>query len=520
MNLPSVNNAVGILFLLGLEHDSPVLVIGSTISAWKTCFANVRYESSYSRRIPDLCQYDLIVLHAGDVKKKHVLEESVSALKERLSPLGSLVVVAPNYYSYSNMREVGHGHLTQFIHTIRCGFYSYLKLLDHISFRFVTTYLPLPDCNAPAEIVAMESSLLELSNHYPRVLRWAAKMGFPHLLHDGYIFLCSNHTVSSSSIMKCMSRVIAEYLHLDEADIVYERFDVRMRGILAGFIKEKFTNTRYIVRIVSDNATDLIVRKNHKFLKVMNDELPEKIKTRIPTPLFEFYTRGSHAYLETMIPGVLAWKVNGSSLKRKILNESIGFLLALNSSTRKRVILDDVAWEELFGDEQRRLDSLKDLDSEFKASVHETLSTMQNVFKGSFVHLVCSHGDYGYGNIMVNPLTGELSGVIDWDTCRLADFPGVDYFNLLIQKERIENHADLAGAMHLIVDQLVDGSLFKGFEPFEKECCLDRSHRTFFLYIAVLRYIFRALQYPAIFRKDQQDFKNAFTLLRQRLPLG
>ena len=58
------------------------------------------------------------------------------------------------------------------------------------------------------------------------------------------------------------------------------------------------------------------------------------------------------------------------------------------------------------------------------------------------VFVVFSHGDFGYGNILYDSRTASLSGVIDWDTSRDVELPGVDFINLLIQKFRAKSRMD------------------------------------------------------------------------------
>ena len=58
------------------------------------------------------------------------------------------------------------------------------------------------------------------------------------------------------------------------------------------------------------------------------------------------------------------------------------------------------------------------------------------------VFVAVSHGDFGYGNVLCENKTGNLSGVFDWDTSRDVELPGVDFFNLLIQKYRAHSRMD------------------------------------------------------------------------------
>jgi len=58
------------------------------------------------------------------------------------------------------------------------------------------------------------------------------------------------------------------------------------------------------------------------------------------------------------------------------------------------------------------------------------------------MYIVFGHGDFGYGNILCDSNTASLTGIIDWDTARDIELPGVDFINLLIQKFRTHNRMD------------------------------------------------------------------------------
>jgi len=310
---------------------------------------------------------------------------------------------------------------------------------------------------------------------------------------------------------------IVSALQLPSANCVLERLDIRLRGALVLFIKEKNTGKDFILRLVSDRAIDNIVSKNHSFLEYLRScaRLPEIIINKLPQPICRKEFAGSIIYVETMISGIVAWKKNCRKLRGPIFRNSVDFLLQLHYATQQLVILDSTKLDSLFADDFSRLASCSVISTKLRKQIETMIHTLQDRLIGQKIALVVSHGDYGYGNIMVDPHTGMIQGVIDWDTGRTCDFPGIDLLNFFVQKERIEKGYTVLSAFSAIINGTGDNEYLAIFLQFEIPEELYNS----IVYISFIRYLTRSAQYPNVFLKDQNDYELLLNVLKEKLPV-
>jgi aminoglycoside phosphotransferase (APT) family kinase protein len=72
--------------------------------------------------------------------------------------------------------------------------------------------------------------------------------------------------------------------------------------------------------------------------------------------------------------------------------------------------------------------------------------------------LVWAHGDFGFGNALVDADSGALRAVIDWETAHDADLAGVDLLNFLVQAHRMARHAGFAESLRHVGRGLLAGA--------------------------------------------------------------
>jgi aminoglycoside phosphotransferase (APT) family kinase protein len=113
--------------------------------------------------------------------------------------------------------------------------------------------------------------------------------------------------------------------------------------------------------------------------------------------------------------------------------------------------------------------------------------------------LAWAHGDFGYGNALVNPATGELTGVIDWDTAREDELAGVDLVNFLTQRHRMEHGVPLSGALEAVGDRVLRAE----FEAVPPEAARE------VLVVTFLRFFQRSARYPRVFAREHADLRRA-----------
>jgi len=240
--------------------------------------------------------------------------------------------------------------------------------------------------------------------------------------------------------------------------------------------------------------------------------IPKTLKMKLPKPIGELETNTKSLFTETLVNGRLAWKVNQKPLRGKIFDEATRFIGNLQIYTQRSVIIVEDIIKNLFEDD---IESIKVYNTELSDIILNYVNKIYEVLAGSFFVLTVSHGDYGYGNIMVNQDSGNLTGVIDWDTGRIEDLPGIDYVNLLIQKNRTERGMSIEESFIDIFKKIWGTEKLDDKDFYAKNFGIVGNRAKIIFLACLVRFISRSAQYPSIFFSGQKDYINVCNYLKQ-----
>lgn len=175
-----------------------------------------------------------------------------------------------------------------------------------------------------------------------------------------------------------------------------------------------------IVRVPLDREALSRCCNNYETLQA----LPPISPVAIPTPSLPGRFGDLMYFEESKLPGhEPTEKKNGPRKSDLIAVQAFRYLLHLHTATSRKVILDEILFENLVGI------PLKNLIGYCQGADKDTLSNIAVMLKkrlmGKETVLVRTHGDFKRTNLLVNE-TEEVVGVIDWDLSRKAGFPLMD----------------------------------------------------------------------------------------------
>ena len=168
--------------------------------------------------------------------------------------------------------------------------------------------------------------------------------------------------------------------------------------------------------------------------------LQDKLPLPIPRPIFSCLSNQADAFIGyPSIPGVPLLKkivaTTNNITRDKIARQLSTFLKCLHQLSPTATLVEllpqtDTAshWSEVFG--QVRLKLMPHMRPDAQAQVvnhFETFLEQPNPFKYA---PVLKHGDFGASNILIDPATGSISGILDFGSCSLGD-PAYDFAGLL-----------------------------------------------------------------------------------------
>lgn len=285
------------------------------------------------------------------------------------------------------------------------------------------------------------------------------------------------------------------------------RFQLRIRG--AAVLVVRARGRQYVFRIVPEGRLQDIVLRNHSALIGLRQALngTTSLLDLVPEPTVIDWL-GSVAVLgETCLPGTLAWKVASGALARPIHRNAVSFLEALKAATARHGPVGSDTMARLLAPDFQRLEEARFADAALRSRLAEELRSAAEALTGIGMPLHASHGDYGYGNILVDENSGALTGVIDWDTARPIDLPGIDRVNLELQVARTALGGDFAGAVTAVWRNQAAHEALAGPGGPTRIRALFR--------LGVCRYILRSLRYPSVYARDAAHFDKALVTLQQ-----
>jgi thiamine kinase-like enzyme len=509
-----------LLSLLALDSESPILIVGKGLGTWKGVFPQAQYCTTIHSIPNEPEKYDLVLLDCSSAGSTGDLVHVLVQIERRMSGKGAFILLARNRFSFERMKGlIKPVALSRDEHT-----YSYSQIMNAATgalFPHIRAFLPFSGGEAVQgidEMVAPDSRFLEIPHYSNPIKKIAHSIGKYYLIHDSFAILCTHNPLSHNRLFEEIKTSLEGGDESGKVALHLERFDIRDRGALVLFLKTiKENKPSYVVtRVVHDLRKREVIKKNHDFLKYLYSikGLSKSFKTKLPTPLSDFSFKKGHVFIETLIPGTLAWKANNTKIAKKILKDAQQFSLHLSQVTGCRTCLDKKVLDDLFREDERRINESRICSESFKRTLIEEIATIKNTVAGQYMWLAAAHGDYGYGNILVDPSDGRLNGVIDWDTARAREFPAVDLINMGMQRRRIEQRMSIEEAINDVVKTcLENGGEKEGFAN------IDHNIFTVLAHISLIRDISRSLLYPDLFLMGQEEQLQALSALKQNYPL-
>jgi len=504
-------------FLFRAEQDATVLLIGHRALKWGEDFKNyfsvcdetAVFTSDEAKKLnKNNRMYDLIILDAS-ISQQTDKEETLRDLREHLSSKGHMMLIAGNKYSLNKIKTFVNGGVAD---SLGLSLNRYKKILKKSGFTSIRAFLPMPNVNDMEEIVSEHIKTVQLPAYYHPIYKIANRCKFYKHIHDAYIFVSS--PASEDGISYFIEGFQSELKSVTRRTYKFslDRFDMRARGSLVLFVSDSAGKEKFVVRIAVTPEIDLKIKKNSSWLHFLlaNKNVLNEVKNKLPKPVTDFQYNGKKVYVEEMVSGILAWKmVANNYLLGKIETEAMKFLKALEISTTRYEYVDKEVYDRFISRDIEKVSSVISRNVALRVYIENIISYLEKKLIYKWHRFVFSHGDFGYGNILINPDSGDITGIIDWDGARQLDLPGIDFLNFTIQKNRICNGSSLHQEIRC---------LWSNPKILDSNQSFDMDFYQIQLSATVVRYVIRAAEYPSIFACDVSDFTDALKFIKDSIP--
>ena len=484
--------------LLELDDSGAALSIGARWNEWAPdlddCFATVTRTAVAGdvRTSSAALQLALVDGDALATLAPTARESVLATLMKRLGARGSLLLfssnrLAPRRFLRNPSSLLGAGLI---------GSGPARRILERAGASRVEAFFPLPKLWDAEEIVG-DPSTIALPSHASWLDRLVLASGLFPLVHDGVIHVASHAGAGTQRIRERLAAALGT-----EADsIVLERFDLRSRGALVLMARRLGSSTRVVCRVATNAVTDERIRRNAALTTRVREwpGLPSRVVQLLPQPLGRMTLPAGTGYLESLVPGIVAWKLaRPGAVERRLLDATHGFTRDLGRATVRATTVDDGVLDELL---DARVPWDPATDDRFTA-LHAAIRTR---LAGRSLATVLSHGDYGYGNVMAHD-DGRISGVIDWDQGR-DDLAGVDLVNFLVQRMSGMQAISPREAFRALHEVLARDGLRGLDRSMDYDSAISGSFDDLALLLSwsALRFVQRSAGYPALFASFRDE---------------
>lgn len=247
-----------------------------------------------------------------------------------------------------------------------------------------------------------------------------------------YGLLAFAGTPEASTLDQIMSRVAASPYSLDPAAPVVKQYLVFSGDKAIISFGPAARDDADVVAILAGDALAIERRQAEGETLARLASLPSHLSTLIPRLLDQITIGRTSAFVLNRFPGVtLDLEVDAME---PVTDRALSFIADLHLESARPVFIDDTTYQAHFG-------SLIDAAAARNPSLANALRTWHEPLRanlmGKTIPTVWMHGDFKVENVLYDPASHALTGVIDWEHAMLPGLPLVDPLYLLIYNRMI-----------------------------------------------------------------------------------
>ncbi|MCU4186190.1 aminoglycoside phosphotransferase family protein [Acidiferrimicrobium sp. IK] len=149
---------------------------------------------------------------------------------------------------------------------------------------------------------------------------------------------------------------------------------------------------------------------------------------------------GQEVFLERALPGVEASRAaRGSAERLRLLAEAGNSITALHACTNRRLRIEDPILDQWI---DRRLATVASVTRR-QEPMERLGQRLRGAWGGRTESVSWVHGDYWLGNVLTEPVSGSVSGIVDWEWAGDLELAAHDTVYLLLHDRMQAQHREL-----------------------------------------------------------------------------
>lgn len=212
-----------------------------------------------------------------------------------------------------------------------------------------------------------------------------------------------------------------------------------------------------VVAILAGDALAIERRRAESKTLARLATLPPRLSALIPRLLDQITIGRTSAFVLNRFEGVtLDLEVDAME---SVSDRALAFIADLHLESAQPVFIDDATYHAHFGS---LIDAAAVRNPSLASVLHAWHEPLRGNLMGKTLPIVWMHGDFKIENVLYNPASHALTGVIDWEHAMLPGLPLIDPLYLLIYNRMIRG-ADWTKALTemLVLNQFTSAELVR-----------------------------------------------------------
>ena len=310
-----------------------------------------------------------------------------------------------------------------------CWVPSLLRAFEGAGLRHQRLYFLYPSRESPEQILGWGNN--EPSGEQHPLVRVLNHAGMGKYFFDSPVFVAGRGSLEPSFLEELLAR-IGERLGLRKPPRI--RRNLLSNESTLVFFLELEDNEQAVLKLPVSAAGASRVESDRRMLEKAREISPDKVRGLVPQVKRYESLRGQPFLVRSYVPGVDACMlVRSREEYSRVVAEAAQVLLEWHqASHRVTRVTPGVCETHLL----RYFRQAGDYLPEQRGLLEELEDFVRKTSADQALPLGFVHGDFHLHNVMIDPSTWQLSGILDWDMGEAEGLQALDLFHLLTSKER------------------------------------------------------------------------------------
>lgn len=286
-------------------------------------------------------------------------------------------------------------------------------------------------------------------------------------------------TLTSKSFIKGIIQKLCDNLCGNKAKnhLFINNFFLRETGTLVMMLGEH-EETEYVMRIPLHNASHSRLEKAWLFISKCGNK-QERLRQWLPKPILKSEYHSYVFYVETFIHGEQIGLLD-DRLKESMQSNVLKIINELGEINSKKTVITESLYQSLVG---KKIDQIAATIDGCAPALDKLMIILKHRLIGFDANISFSHGDLNPGNIICDRSSGEIAGIIDWDSYEEETFALVDLIHFILCKIKRDKNIEIGRAVIYVLENGIENDEYRNLlEIFVKKLGLDMENLdTFFM---------------------------------------